>query len=1275
MKFGGGEHLRFGIRVKTPFVRWLSIVCILIIISSLFPLINKIEKVKASGTTYFVNNAVVGGNNDGSSWPNAFHSIADLEAVLVTNITDTIYIKPNVGLPYREFLGDGKFTGKTIYGDAVGGTGIETTRGTTKSEFWASVDTTSYTWSQEGSSNIYRHDSIDLTDPGHNTPVQSTNAVAWYYTTPITKLLGYGASCPTDITTLGLNTVCYNSNTLQVWINIGTNPTGLHVEIEKYQSPLEIWTDENLYGVIGKHGLYGIFNGGCSHWIIEGIELLYNNYGTNSNASDPNTSSYFTRSSIHDNKAGGVYINSSLTNTHYQNNLIYNNGSPGIRIQTWFPVDQPTDMGYIENNTIYNNGAYGIYIKNIGDPDAGDHLDWTVKNNIVIGHTTAQLFLYDIPSINLVASNNAPGATKMYTGTHNAWATYKGSGFVETDPLMVDPANQNFKLQSSSPAKDAGLAIDGLTTDYLGTVRPKGSAPDIGAYEYDVTAPTLSAGSAIGITKDNTPDYSFTSNEAGTISYAGDCSSSDTAAIIGSKTVAFNTLADGTHSNCTVTVTDPAGNASSALAISEFTVDTTPPVTSAPTITPSTPNGSSGWYKTTAPTVTLLATDATSGVSKKHYKWNVSGSYQDYTTAFNALEGDNTLYYYSSDVAGNDETAKTVELKVDITLPTVSAFTIPTISNSLTVSINSLTASDNVAVTGYLVNESPSIPSVGDSGWVSSAPTTHTFGSVGNKTLYAWAKDAAGNISTSLSRIVAVDTTNPVTTLTPAISPDGDNGWYKTVPTLTITALDTGGTGVDHIYYNWNSASYAIYSTSLTPAEGRNTLYYYSTDKAGNTETAKSSVIKVDSSAPTISALTLPTTSTSSVVSISTFTASDDIAITGYLFKETSTTPTSSDSNWVATAPTSYTFTGSGIKILYAWTEDDAGNVSSVLSATVTIDTTSPVSSAVASIAPNGDNGWYRTPPTIVITAEDADTGVFETFYKWDDANYSSYDVPMVALEGSHILYYYSTDLAGNSETPKSLAVKVDSVAPKFVTLTPNVAFTTTSSTIRIRGTTTDDTSGVSRLDINGETIVGPAIFVKTINLNNGYNKIVMALWDTAGNAAFKMFIINKTNVATSINQAIVENPSTTNFGNTVMIEGSGNNDLYLSENGTSSTNNTQPIFKGRTFPNSIVDLEIHSNLIKTTVNSDVDGYWTYQPTTGLEAGDHSLIVSVRDSSDKLLTTSTYKFNVKIAAAVNTNMPVIAKTDGTYYWLFGGVLGIIFFILFIFKRKRQPIAY
>jgi hypothetical protein len=100
----------------------------------------------------------------------------------------------------------------------------------------------------------------------------------------------------------------------------------------------------------------------------------------------------------------------------------------------------------------------------------------------------------------------------------------------------------------------------------------------------------------------------------------------------------------------------------------------------------------------------------------------------------------------------------------DVTKPEVTAFSIPESSSSLKVSISSFTASDNKAVTGFILTESATAPLASDAGWTIDAPTSYSFAKEGTHTLYAWVKDAAGNVSESMSDQVVInlpDVTKP----------------------------------------------------------------------------------------------------------------------------------------------------------------------------------------------------------------------------------------------------------------------------------------------------------------------------------------------------------------------------------------------------------------------------------------------------------------------------------------------------------------------------------
>jgi hypothetical protein len=97
----------------------------------------------------------------------------------------------------------------------------------------------------------------------------------------------------------------------------------------------------------------------------------------------------------------------------------------------------------------------------------------------------------------------------------------------------------------------------------------------------------------------------------------------------------------------------------------------------------------------------------------------------------------------------------------DTTAPTVTAFSIPATSSSLSVPITAFAATDNIGVTGYMVNESSTKPLATAAGWTASAPASYTASAAGARTLYAWAKDAAGNVSNSRSASTTITLSQP----------------------------------------------------------------------------------------------------------------------------------------------------------------------------------------------------------------------------------------------------------------------------------------------------------------------------------------------------------------------------------------------------------------------------------------------------------------------------------------------------------------------------------
>lgn len=130
-----------------------------------------------------------------------------------------------------------------------------------------------------------------------------------------------------------------------------------------------------------------------------------------------------------------------------------------------------------------------------------------------------------------------------------------------------------------------------------------------------------------------------------------------------------------------------------------------------------------------------------------------------------------------------------------------------------------------------------------------------TISNLSNSILYYFvlsSYDLAGNESANSSFVTAmpVDTIAPITTLTTSPSlPNGENNWFKTLPTITLTPNEPGQT-----YYQWDSTSgiWILYSQPFVAPEGDRTLYYYSIDQASppNQEEIRFQGIKVDINSP-----------------------------------------------------------------------------------------------------------------------------------------------------------------------------------------------------------------------------------------------------------------------------------------------------------------------------------------------------------------------------------------------------------------------------------------
>jgi hypothetical protein len=162
-----------------------------------------------------------------------------------------------------------------------------------------------------------------------------------------------------------------------------------------------------------------------------------------------------------------------LDNNIIRNNIIYNNGV--FREECAITFNHGAN-GLIYNNVIYNNQC-GIDVKRSAT-NTGVYNN-TLYNNNVIGYGAA-IFLENVTGT--VVRNNI--LWQSGGGVYDGGTGTVQSNNLETDPQFVNAAGNDFHLQATSPAIDAGIVLSAVPTDINGMPRGQGAGYDIGAYEY-----------------------------------------------------------------------------------------------------------------------------------------------------------------------------------------------------------------------------------------------------------------------------------------------------------------------------------------------------------------------------------------------------------------------------------------------------------------------------------------------------------------------------------------------------------------------------------------------------------------------------------------------------------------------------------------------------------------------------------------------------------------------------------------------------------------------
>jgi len=273
--------------------------------------------------------------------------------------------------------------------------------------------------------------------------------------------------------------------------------------------------------------------------------------------------------------------------------------------------------------------------------------------------------------------------------------------------------------------------------------------------------------------------------------------------------------------------------------------DVTPPVT---IYSASGTGGGSNWY-TSAVTVTLSATDDSSGVAVIHFRTD-GGAWQSYAGPFTfQADGSHAIDYYATDYSGNNETLRSVTVKIDSATPSSSVQLAGTLAgdgsyiSTVDVTVTSTDATSGVQSTQYRV----------DGGAWRSYATAFPLSGNGTHTVDYYATDVAGNVESAKSSVVRISGSSfgpPVTVLN-AAGTAGQNGWYVSLVNVTLTATSPSGTGI-FTMYSVDGSGWTQYAQTFMLTEGRHTLDYQSWDSAGFVEPKASTSIDVDLTPPTL---------------------------------------------------------------------------------------------------------------------------------------------------------------------------------------------------------------------------------------------------------------------------------------------------------------------------------------------------------------------------------------------------------------------------------------
>jgi len=159
-----------------------------------------------------------------------------------------------------------------------------------------------------------------------------------------------------------------------------------------------------------------------------------------------------------------------------------------------------------------------------------------------------------------------------------------------------------------------------------------------------------------------------------------------------------------------------------------------------------------------------------------------------------------------------------------------------------------------------------------------------------------------------------------------------------------------------------------------------------------------------------------------------------------------------------------------------------------------------------------GNNNWYVSNVQVTLTPFDNEgSGIAKTEYSLDGISWIQYsNLFTVSNEGTTIIFYKSTDNAGNVETTKTQEIKIDKTIPSITISSPEAKDYLQSGSLTLNFGATDTISGIDSITSSLDSLTvnnGGVIDLSTLTM--GQHTLTVNAIDKAGNTATKSVIFN----------------------------------------------------------------------------------------------------------------------------------------------------------------------